>query len=192
MQLTGQSLRVNPLAALALLAGAMLATRFYHFGSVTHLPDASLAVFFLAGFYLRRAAYMIPLLLLAGGVDYLATQHMGVSDYCMSPAYPFLIPTYAAMWYGGRWYGARHSMSVASLAPLTSALLISASVAYLISSYSFYFLSDRYADMGWAEHNALLAGWYVPYMSSVIFYVALAAVAHVAIGLRTTHDASHG
>ncbi len=190
MQLTGQNLRVNPLAALALLAGAMLATRFYHFGSVTHLPDASLAVFFLTGFYLRRAVYMIPLFLLAGGVDYLATQHMGVSDYCLSPAYPFLIPAYAVMWYGGRWYAARHTMTMASLAPLTASLLISASVAFVISSYSFYFLSDRYADMGWAEQNALLAIWYAPYMSSAIFYVALAAVAHAAIGLRTAREAS--
>ncbi|MEQ1890751.1 MAG: hypothetical protein ABL951_16490, partial [Alphaproteobacteria bacterium] len=135
------------------------------------------------GFYLRRAVYLIPLLMLAGGIDYAATQHMGVSDYCLSPAYPFLIPTYAAMWYGGRWYAARHSMSVTSLAPLTAALMTSASVAFVISNYSFYLFSDRYPDWSWAEYNALVASYYVPYMSVTVFFVALAALAHAGVTL---------
>lgn len=184
MQSIGQYFRTNPLAGLVMLAGLMLATRFSHFGSATSFPDASLAVFFLTGFYLRRAVYMVPLMLLAGGIDYLATQHMGVSDYCLSPAYPFLIPTYAAMWYGGRWYAARHSLSVASLASLTSALLISASVAFVISNYSFYLFTDRYTDWSWADYNALVTGYYAPYMGSALFYVAVAALAHAGITAR--------
>ncbi len=184
MQSIGQYFRANPLAGLVMLAGLMLATRFSHFGSATSFPDASLAVFFLTGFYLRRAIYMVPLMLLAGGIDYLATQHMGVSDYCLSPAYPFLIPTYAVMWYGGRWYAARHSLSVASLAPLTSALLISASVAFVISNYSFYLFTDRYTDWSWADYNTLVTGYYAPYMGSVLFYVAVAALAHAGITAR--------
>ncbi len=181
MQSIGQSLKSNPLAGLALLAGIMLATRFHHFGSVTHLPDASLAVFFLAGFYLRRAVYMVPLMGLAGGIDYLATQHMGVSDYCMSPAYGFLIPTYAAMWFGGRWYSDRHTMTITSLAPLALALLISASVAFLISNGSFYLFSGRFPDMSWGEYAGRVSIYYLPYMSAAIFYVALAALAHIGV-----------
>lgn len=181
MQNIGQSLKSNPLAGLALLAGVMLATRFHHFGSFTHLPDASLAVFFLAGFYLRRAVYLIPLMLLAGGIDYLATQHMGVSAYCISPAYPFLIPTYAAMWFGGRCYADRHTMTLTSLAPLAIALLISTSVAFVISNGSFYLFSGRYPDMSWAEYAQRVSMYYLPYMSGAIFYVALAALAHIGV-----------
>lgn len=181
MQMIGHYLRTNPLAGLALLAGVMLATRFSHFGSATLLPDASLAVFFLLGFYFRPAAYMIPLLLLAGGIDYAATQHMGVSEYCLSPAYPFLIPTYAAMWMGGRWYAARHAMTVSSLSPLLIALLVSTSVAFVISNYSFYLFSDRYTDWSWAEYNALAASYFMPYIGSTIFYMALAAGAHIGV-----------
>ncbi len=181
MQSIGHYFRTNPFGGLALLAGLMLATRFHHFGSMTHLPDASLAVFFLAGFYLRRAVYLIPLLALAGGIDYAATQHMGVSDYCLSPAYGFLIPTYAAMWFGGRWYAARHTVSAASLAPLTGAVLTSGTAAFVISNYSFYLFSGRYPDMDWAEYGALIATYYLPYMSSAIFYAALAALAHIGV-----------
>ena len=32
----------------------MVATRFHHLGSLIHLPDASMAVFFLGGLCLRR------------------------------------------------------------------------------------------------------------------------------------------
>src|SRR5690554_3136356 len=44
------------------LAVLMAATRSHHFASVTHLPDASWAVFFLAGFYLRPL-WVFPALL---------------------------------------------------------------------------------------------------------------------------------
>lgn len=61
-------------AAIALMA----LTRYGHFGSALSLPDASLAVFFLAGFYLP--AWMLPVLLIeAVGIDYLATTVGGVS-----------------------------------------------------------------------------------------------------------------
>ena len=181
MQNIGQTLKSNPLAGLALLAGIMLATRFHHFGAVTHLPDASLAVFFLTGFYLRRAIYTVPLMLLAGGIDYLATQHMGVSDYCISPAYGFLIPTYAAMWFGGRWYAGRHSLAASSLAPLAFALLIGGSLAFLISNGGFYLFSGRYPDMNWGEYMQRVSMYYLPYMSGMVFYVALAALAHIGV-----------
>ncbi|MDO9458718.1 MAG: hypothetical protein Q7N95_01160 [Alphaproteobacteria bacterium] len=184
MQSIGQYFRANPLGGLAVLAGVMLATRFHHFGSVTHLPDASLAVFFLAGFYLRRAIYMIPLMLLAGGIDYLATQHMGVSDYCISPAYGFLIPTYAVMWFGGHWYAARHTLSVASLTPLAVALIASGSIAFLISNGGFYLFSGRYPDMSWAEYAQRVSMYYMPYMSGAVFYVVLAALAHIGVTVR--------
>ncbi len=38
----------TPLVIALLLAAGMAATRFHHVGSALHLPDASLAIFFLA------------------------------------------------------------------------------------------------------------------------------------------------
>lgn len=181
MQSIADYFRVNPLTGLAVLAGMMLATRFTHFGSASLFPDASLAVFLLAGFYFRRAWVLVPLMLLAGAIDYAATQHMGVSDYCLSPAYGFLIPAYAAAWFGGRWYAARHSVSAASLAPLTAAVLLSVTAAFVISEASFYLFSDRYPDLNWIEYARLSATFYLPYMGSAIFYTAAAAVVHAAL-----------
>jgi len=47
-----------------ILVAAMAATRFHHLGDALHLPDASWALFFLAGVYLSPAW----LLVLVGGV----------------------------------------------------------------------------------------------------------------------------
>jgi len=186
MQSIADYFRVKPLAGLAVLSGMMLATRFTHFGGAGLFPDASLAVFLLAGFYLRRAWVLVPLMLLAGAIDYIATQHLGVSDYCLSPAYVFLIPTYAALWYGGRWYAARHSYSADGLVTLAAVLFLSVTAAFIISNASFYLFSDRYPDMGWMDYSRLVATYYLPYMGSALFYIAIAALAHVGL---TAHEA---
>ena len=64
-----------PIALIAL----MVLTRFEHFGSALHLPDASLAVFFFAGLY-RKKALLLFLLALAALIDMAAIQN-GTSSY---------------------------------------------------------------------------------------------------------------
>lgn len=107
--------QTRTIAIFAALAALMAATRFNHFGSAVSLPDASYAVFFLGGLYLTRSASMsvaafIALILEAGWIDYYATSVQGVADWCMSPAYWFLIPTYASLWLVGRWVVSRNAV----------------------------------------------------------------------------------
>src|SRR5512137_506705 len=99
-----------PLSLIAL----MVLTRFHHFGDVLHLPDASLAVFFFAGFY-RKKAFFGFLLALAALIDYLAIEN-GTSSWCVTPAYVFLIPTYAVMWFAGRYCSTFNALAIAKLA----------------------------------------------------------------------------
>ena len=180
------------------LAALMAATRFYsHFGSSISLPDASLAVFFLAGFYLARlslpaAVAFILLLLEAGGVDYYAIVFRGVSDSCISPAYWFLIPTYACMWYAGRWFAARQQMKWANLRVLAAVAWGSTTVAFLISNGSYYLLSGHFADISLMQYAGRIAKYYPPYLSCTMLYLACAAVLHVLLvnsGKNTHHSA---
>ena len=188
-----QTRQIGIFAALVLF---MAATRFYsHFGSAVSLPDASLAVFFLAGFYLARLAKpaaiaLVSLLLVAGGVDYYAIAFRGVSDWCFSPAYWFLIPTYACMWYAGRWFAARQQTSWTSLGLLAGVSWASTSAAFLISNGSFFMLSGRFSDMNLAQYAARVAQYYPPYLASTLMYLALAAVLHVL--LTNLHKTSAG
>ena len=74
------------LAVGLILVAVMAATRFNHFGSPVSLPDASLAVFFLAGLYLSRAAWFPVFIVEAGLMDWVSIAG-GVSDWCVTAAY---------------------------------------------------------------------------------------------------------
>lgn len=173
------SLSKTQIVIAIVLAAVMAATRIHHFGSVVTLPDASLAVFFLAGFYLRPAWLFPALLVEAGLLDYLAITFGGISDWCMSPAYFFLIPTYAVLLYAGRWYASRHRDAWRTLVPLFGALGLGIAGASLISNGSFYLFSGRYPDMGVIEYADLVARDLPSYALYMFAYVLIAAGVHV-------------
>lgn len=154
------------------LITAMILTRFHHFGDVLHLPDASLAVFFFAGFY-RKKMFLGFLLALAALIDYVAIAN-GTSAWCVTPAYVFLIPTYAVMWFTGRYCstgivkGTKLTLSVNALA--LGLLVLATSVAFVISNGSFYLFSNRYTEMSWLQYFERVAHYYPLYMSSTLIY----------------------
>src|ERR1700722_13972808 len=124
--------------------GTMLATRLHHF---EYLPDASWAIFFLSGFYLIGARAFALLMTEAVIIDYVATQHLGVSSYCLSIAYPFVLPAYATLWVGGRLAGRHWSSELPHrIGWLVICLLASVSLCFLLTNGSFYWLSGRAAD----------------------------------------------
>lgn len=171
------------------LAALMVATRDHHFGSVLQLPDASLAIFLLAGFYLPRLA--LPVLLIGAGLtDYFAINYNSVSDWCVSSAYWFLIPTYAVMWYAGKFYAARHTQSLRGLALFAATALLATSAAFVISSGSFYLFSGRFADMTALQYAASVAKYFVPYLSGAFFYLSVAAGVHV-VAANLSKRSSH-
>jgi hypothetical protein len=164
----GQALSIRP-GAVALMA-LMAATRFHHFGSVFSLPDASLAVFFLAGLWLGGRYLFIALLLEAGVIDYLAITRFGVSDFCISQAYVFLIPTYTVMWMGGKWCNKFPVLSATSARQQFAGMVIATSTAFLISNGSFYLLSGRYPDLSWGQYLARVAQYYPSYVGYTLCY----------------------
>jgi len=106
-----------------ILAALMAVTRGQHVALATHLPDASLAVFFLAGVYLRPVWVFPALFGLAALIDTVAVTWGGVGAFCITGAYAALIPAYGALWAVGRWYAGRHRQAWSSLIPLTGATL---------------------------------------------------------------------
>jgi hypothetical protein len=185
------------------LAALMATTRFHHFGSVTFLPDASLAVFFLAGLYLTKritfassdkgpsetsaARWLIPagifafLLLEAGLVDYLAIRYGGVSDWCVTPAYWFLIPTYGVMYLAGAWCARFDPLTKSGAVKTGGVLLAASATAFLISNGSFYLFADRFAEMNWVAYADRTAPYLVSYVTYAMVYCALALGLHLAL-----------
>ena len=202
---------VSRLGILVLLGLVMAATRSHHFSPLANatwgpLPDASWAVFFVAGYYLRNwLRWAFPLLMaLAVLVDYFVISATGVnfwSHYCVSAAYWFLLPSYLALWMGGAWLAAQGAGAHwRDLGKLAASMVVAVSLGYVISNGSYYWLSDTWlaisvdgrSFMGWMGN---LGDWFLPYLRITALYVGVAAVLHVAAGkalrsLQPTADRS--
>lgn len=189
--------QTKSLAIFAGLVALMAATRYNHFGSGIALPDASLAVFLLAGFFMARQrlaalAAFIFLLLEAGGVDYYAIALQGTSDWCFSPAYWFLIPTYGVLFFAGRWYAPRVQNSAKSFAEFIGVSCLASSAAFFISNASFYLFSGKFADLSMTQYADRVAQFYLPYMSSSLMYLTIAgAIYAILSNLRTSAATQH-
>lgn len=163
--------------ALALL---MAITRSHHWATLHALPDASWAVFFLVGVYLR-ANWVVPVLMLEAALaDYVAITWGGVSSFCVSPAYWFLIPTYATLFLAGRVYARHHRLSWSALPWLLGCVLAGAILAELFSSGGFYFYSGRFAEPTLGEFIPRLVKYFPSMLSTMAAYLGLAAAIHVA------------
>lgn len=168
--------------ALALIA-LMAATRGHHIATLTHLPSATLAIFFLAGFYVRRAWFFVALLAEAALIDFSAITYGGVSSFCVTPAYSFLIPAYGSLWLAGKWFASRYQFALSALAPFAGSLLVSASISELFSSGGFYFFGGRYADPTLAIFGERLMKYFPHQLSNLAFWIGIALAIHVTFAL---------
>nr|WP_229792425.1 hypothetical protein [Lysobacter bugurensis] len=172
----------------------MIATRVHHFGNALHLPDASMAVFFLAGLSLQGQAGgmrshlpFFGLVTLAGVVDWASITYAGVSDFCVTVTYSFLLPAYAVLWYGGRWAARRFGTDATGMAARAGVALASAAGSFLISNGAFYWFGGRYPDPHLAQYLERLWQWGPLFVKTTMAYVLVALVLHaLALALTRT------
>ena len=148
-------------------------TRFNHFGSAIALPDASWAVFFLAGFWIQ-AKGLFPILILESViVDYFAIQH-GVSGWCVSSAYAFLVPSYAALWFSGFYFRKRNQeMQWKTIGYFFIWVWLGVTTAFFISNESFYRLSGKFSQLNWFEFYRQVFVYYKAYLITTYLYVTI-------------------
>jgi hypothetical protein len=163
------------------LAIVMLATRGHHVATLTHLPDASWAIFFMLGFYVRNRILLPAFLALAALIDYVSITWFGTNGFCVTAAYAFLLLAYSAMWFGGSWYASRHSSRTSSLALVAAAAVVSTAVCELISSGSFYFLGGRFADTSLSVFASRLLQFFPSDLASTMMYLGLGVLIHMLI-----------
>jgi hypothetical protein len=159
------------------LIAVLAATRVGHLGGIATPPDASLAVFFLLGQWLESPRWLVISLLTAAAADAVAIAQ-GASSYCITPAYPFLIPTYSALWGAGwvtRTYAGQPSAWRRGLA-LSAALFIGVSVAFVLANASFYTLSGYFQAMPAAEYVRGVTQYFRPFLITTAVYVVIAIV----------------
>ena len=168
------------LLAGALLALLLLATRGHHFSSI-NLPSASLAVFFLGGLLLPQRLAFPLLFLLTVALDLIAVTWGGVSNWCVTPAYGFLLPAYGVLWFGGRLYARLHREHWSTLPSLAGCVLTSSFISHLLSSGGFWLFSGRYPDATLAGFLPRIATYYPQSLQSMTIYLVAAALLLVAL-----------
>jgi len=163
----------------ALLAVLMVMTRGHHFADINVLPSASWAVFMLAGFYLASKLWFPAFLGMAVALDLMSVYIGGASNFCVSPAYGFLLPAYGSLWLAGRWFSTKYQFNWTTLFTLAMTLVTVTAVAGLFSGGGFYWFSGRYTDPTLVEHVSRFVQSYSGNLSKLSFYIAVAAVIHI-------------
>lgn len=169
----------------------MAITRGHHVANLEYLSDASWAVFFLAGFYLKPAWWFPALFALGSMIDFAAITWGGVSSFCVSPAYLFLLPAYASLWFAGRWYARHYRFTLSTIFTLAGSVLIGATLCELISSGSFYFFSGRFSDTSIVEFGTRLVQYFPADLQSVTLYIGMAAIIHILFKLASTKNVAN-
>jgi hypothetical protein len=174
-----------------LLAVTMAATRFGQCGGTSSIPDASWAVFFIAGFYLSAEwRWALPALLAqAVVIDFIAIHYYGISDYCTTAAYWFIAPAYSILWIGGAWFSRNYQATSRDLGRLVISFTLAVSACFLLTEGSFYWLGDDIARTSVAGWWFNFMSWYGDFMLVTAGYVVLAALGHIALTRRLPEHA---
>ncbi len=166
---------IRSIIILSFLSLVLLATRFNHFGSPVNPPDATLAVLFLAGWYLGTWESLVILLMLAGLADALSIAG-GVSAWCVTPAYWFLIPAYAMPWVAGRSARGVAGPLVRRTAIGAVTLTLAVTAFFAISNASFFLLSGYFGSMTATAYTRAVLQYFPRYLEIAAGYVAIAAL----------------
>ena len=164
----------------AVLVILMAATRFHHIGSALHVPDASLAAFFVGGALLPLTGF-VGLMLAVVGVDALAMAMSGKGGayglgFCFTISYAALPFALGALWWMGRRIARLQTVSLRNAGLTLVGWWLAASVAFLLTNGGFYWFSGRYEDPHWAEYIARANQYYLPYVTRSLPYLLIAAV----------------
>ncbi|HEY2036405.1 MAG TPA: hypothetical protein VGG96_05285 [Steroidobacteraceae bacterium] len=175
-------LTTRQLAGFCALAVLMAVSRSGHIGSAWSPPDASWPVLYLAGFYFgRQWRWALPTLLCTAiVVDFIVIKDFGVSSYCVTAAYAFILPAYSLLWLGGAWLRRQYHHQILDLVRCAASLGVAASLCFLVTNASFYWLGSRVPDPTFTGWWASCARWYPDFLGVSFTYIAIGAVLQAA------------
>jgi hypothetical protein len=178
------------LSLFGVLAIVMLVTRTHSLSNLVHLPDTSLASFFVLGLFVPRLLGFAALFLLGLAIDLVVIGWFGQSSFCFTPAYWMLVPAYGVMWLAGRVAERRIGFSLAALPAMTAILVGAAFASQLLSSGGFYFLGGRFAEPTLAGFLPRMARYFPGTLLATLGWSGLAAIVFAMLftarpGLRT-------
>jgi hypothetical protein len=167
--------------AIFALSVLMAATRIEHFGVGQIAPDASTAVFFLAGLLIGNPLWLLALLAEALLLDLTAIKIVGVEAVCVTAGYGMMIPAYGSLWLAARLVRANERLDVFSAAKLVCACCGGLVGFFLFSNIGYYLGGGFENSLGLEEYARRVVRYFPQYLTGALFYsaagIAIAAVA---------------
>ena len=158
------------------LIALMLMTRS---GLVSHIHDASWAVLFLVGFYLRHYLGLPLVILTAIGIDFaVIAARGGHQDYYLTPSYLFVIPAYSVLWFAGRAAANNYSETIKGFVTFICIAVIGIVACDLLSSGGFYLMSASIQGLSIGELVSRISQFTLISLQTTLLYLACAAIVH--------------
>ena len=167
--------RSSQILLIVLLTVLMLLTRSNYFDWASVLPSASLAIFFLVGFYLRSYLSFVVFAGLAYACDYWVLIVGG--EGCFTSAYGFIFVGYFLIWRCAKWAAGRYDLPrLQNGIKLFAVALLSISGAFVISNGSFYAFSGNFSELSLLDYSARVVHYYFTYLTDPLIYLGIAAL----------------
>lgn len=166
--------------AALLLAALMAATHIHHFGVAAIAPNASTAVFFLAGMMLASPLWFVTFAVAAVLLDAIAIGVLGVADACRTLGYWTLFAGYLALWYSGRLARPMEKLGLVNGGKLLCYAAGGTVLFFAISNLGYYFGGGYDQSMGAAEYVSRVSRYFSFYFLVTLGYVAAGVIVFVA------------
>ncbi|KMT65785.1 hypothetical protein [Catenovulum maritimum] len=165
---------------ISLLMVLMLITRGNHFLTSINLPSASIAVFFLAGIYLRKVKIFWLFYLTSITIDLTVSYSRGAFGSCITNTYPLLAFSYGAVFYAGTQLSDlfKNQFNLITILKTLGLLVLATSLAFVISNGSYYWFSGQYIEPNWLEYTSRFAQYFPSYIQKPFYYVLPALMMH--------------
>jgi hypothetical protein len=153
-----------------LLTIAMAATRVEHFGINRIAPDASTAIFFLAGLLIGNPLWLLAFLVEALALDATAIKVVGVSPACITFGYFMMIPAYAALWFAPRSLRADSHPNLFGFTKLALVCVAGLVAFFVLSNIGYYFGGGYSTSLGVAEYARRVVRYFPYYLETTLLY----------------------
>ena len=156
----------NNLLLISFLVFLIFLTRGSHFLTEFSIPDASLIVFLTLGLFIPSILLFCLFFILTAVIDFGSGFFDNSLAFCLTDGYWGLIPTYLAMFVTGKLiknYDIKFNLFFV-------ALLLSITLAFIISTNTYYMFSGRFGSPSLME--SIIQGWnyYPGYLVPNIVY----------------------
>jgi len=157
----------------------LVLTRFEY---LPYLQDATWAVFFVLGFYLRSYFVFVIFILAVFCIDFTQiAARGGHQDFFLAPSYLFIIPAYFCLWFAGRTFAKYYSENLKGLMTFLLTAISGIILCQLISSGGYYWMSLNVIDLSFKDF-VYRTFEYLPLALKInLQYLALFAILHLAI-----------